>query len=176
MAIFEYSASHVFYPGSDPVEDATALRAMLLASVAVDLEYLRRHSTPLLYESGVVYGRTKQWLAISDILAARKADCKSLAPWRIAEMIHYKICTDPKPVFRWDPRPGTVRPNGDCIKDYHVLIDIRPCKTKWSSPQGHECPSRILGMGKSSSAFATVHGESSKNRPLIATATPGVAW
>lgn len=134
MAEIVFDDPHVFNPGSDPVEDATVLRAHLLDRVAVNLEYLRRHSVPALYQSGVVYGRTIKWLSIPAIRKLTYADCKSLAPWRIAEMIHYKICKDPKPVFRF-----AYRPNGGGIKDFHVLIDTE---------KGLECPSRILGMGR----------------------------
>lgn len=136
MPVLELEDSHVFYPGSDPVEDASVLKAHLDNRVAVNLAYLQRRKgkVPKLYDSGVVYGRTTKWHSIPGILKLGYADCKSLAPWRIAEMIYYGVCKDPIPVFRYD-----YRPNGGGLKDFHVLID---------TPQGHECPSRQLGMGQ----------------------------
>ncbi len=39
-----------------------------------------------LYESGVTYDASAEWLDIPALMLMRKGDCKSLVAWRIAEM------------------------------------------------------------------------------------------
>lgn len=84
---------------------------------------------PSLYESGVVYGRTKIWDPIPALYKRTYGDCKSLTAVIIAElMMKDREC---RPVFRW-------KPNGDST-DYHILVQL---------PRGQfEDPSKRLGMG-----------------------------
>ena len=132
---FEFGFSRVFCPGSDPVENAIELEFNINRLVQRNLTYLRYHAAPSLYHSRVVYGRTKIWLDIGRVLELGHADCKSLSSWRIAEMVHNKLCKmKPKPVFRWK-----LRPDGSGISDYHILIQTE---------NGYECPSKTLGMGQ----------------------------
>lgn len=136
----EFGLDQVFCAESTSLEDAEVLRALLDCLITCDLAYLRHHKTPNLYESGVVYGRTKIWDRIPNVLAKRHADCKSLSAWRIAELIHQRTYGNyvPQPSFRWRTRPGTT------IKDFHILVMLPG--GKW------ECPSLILGMGKDENA------------------------
>jgi hypothetical protein len=127
-----FRLSNVFHPGSDPAEDAYVLRSLLDCLIATDMAYLRYHAAPPLYKAGVVYGRTKEWLRIPDCIANRKADCKSLSAWRIAELRNAGAKANPTFRFR-------KRDNGTGIKDFHILVQ---------TSTGYEDPSRVLGMGK----------------------------
>lgn len=136
-----FSFPHVFHPQSNAKEDAYVLRAALDFLTLVDLEYLRNHAAPSLYSSRVVYGRTREWLSIPAVIKLGYADCKSLSAWRIAEAIfNREFSTAPVPTFRWKYRNDNTH-----IKDFHVLIQ---------TPDGYECPSRRLGMGKEENYFA----------------------
>lgn len=151
------NTSQAFYPGSSELDDACALRALLDAMIALNLGYLRYHSTPPLYESGVVYGRTTIWEPTHALYLPNKfsrndrgriwwdpighnggkkrGDCKSLATARIAEL-RAQGKRGITPVFRFNPRR-----DGSGYKDFHILVLNPETKTGW------EDPSRKLGMG-----------------------------
>jgi hypothetical protein len=126
--IIEFGLSHAFSPDSDPVDNAQVLRLLLESLVAIDRAYLRRHSAPALYKSGVTYGRTRIWESIPDALLRGRADCKTLSAWKIAEDRNKGISVEP--AFRWIT-------NSQGQRDYHILLEY---KDHW------EDPSKILGM------------------------------
>ncbi len=128
--------SHVFFPGSDPAENAEVLQATMAYLVVINRLLLRRHpEIPRLYESGVVYGRTVVWDSIPDVLNRGFGDCKSLTAWLCAERQEqgYKC----QPVFRWIERPAGAPDEGKL--QYHILVQ---------TPEGFEDPSKFLGMGQ----------------------------
>lgn len=123
-----FSIPHVFYPGSDQDENAYALRALLDCLVRLNRGYLRSHSVPTLYRSGVRFGRTKEWDSIPALYAKKVGDCKSLSAALIAEYLEQGIPC--RPGFRWIP--GS---NGQML--YHILVQ---------TANGWEDPSKKLGM------------------------------
>lgn len=125
-----FNIPHAFYPGSSHDENADALRILLDGLIRLNLAYLRHHSVPALYRSGVVYGRTEIWDTLPALYARRFGDCKSLSAALIAE---YRMAgrKDVFPCFRFIERPG-----GGL--DYHILVQVG---------NAFEDPSRILGMG-----------------------------
>lgn len=125
-----FNLRNLFQPDSPSVENAAALKSALECLVAFDIDFLRTHSCPGLYRSGVKYGRTLWWEDIPQVYARTFGDCKSLSAWLIAE---YRISgMTANPIFRW-------RRNRDGSTDYHILVE---------SMFGVEDPSLILGMGK----------------------------
>jgi hypothetical protein len=157
-----FNVSQAFYPGSSELDDACALRALLDSMIALNLAYLRYHSAPPLYESGVIYGRTTIWEPtaalylpnkhsrndrgriwwdpIGESGGKKRGDCKSLACARIAELrAKGKRAT---PVFRFNPRR-----DGSGFKDFHILV-LNP-----EMANGFEDPSRKLGMGADESKW-----------------------
>lgn len=130
MAIIEFGLSHVFSPDSDPVDNAQVLNLLLESLVAINRAYLRRHTAPALYKSGVTYGRTRIWESIPDAIIRTRADCKTLSAWKIAEDRQKGI--EVLPSFRWIT-------NSQGQRDYHILLEY---KDHW------EDPSKILGMEK----------------------------
>lgn len=125
-----YSFPHVFFPGSDPEENACVLKASLDYLTKINLIYLRNHVVPALYQSGVVYGRTQLWEPIPALYKRRFGDCKSLSAAYRAQLIQQGIECDA--VFRFAPR-------SDGATDYHILIQ---------TADGFHDPSKVLGMGK----------------------------
>jgi hypothetical protein len=129
-----FNLPSVFYPGSDKVQDAQALKALVGLLVELNVAYLLAmkrvaHTVPRLYTSGVRYDRTVWWETIPALYNRTYGDCKSLTGAFVAEMLLRKIPC--KPVFRWIERP-----NG--LKDYHILVGM---------PDGSfEDPSKRLGM------------------------------
>lgn len=125
-----FELAHEFGPGSTPEENSFALRALLIALIALDRGYLRNHpGVPPLYASGVVYVRTELWLTTAAMYRRGYGDCKSLAAALIAERAEQGI--DCRPVFR-DIR----RENGGL--DFHILVQC---------PDGtYEDPSKVCGM------------------------------
>ena len=129
---------HVFFPGSDPAENAEVLKATLEYLIAVNRYFLRHHpETPSLYESGVVYGRTVVWDSIPAVIERRFGDCKSLTAWLIAERRNRGL--ECMPVFRWIGKPGRGM-------QFHILVQ---------TPDGFEDPSKFLGMGSNEVAPIT---------------------
>ena len=121
------SLPHVFGPGSNPVDNAYALRALLDCLVALNLGFLKNHSVPALYRSGVVYGRTQVWETIPALYARGYGDCKSLTAALVAE---YKYSgKEARPVFRFQD---------DAYDKFHILVQTK---------DGFEDPSKVLGMG-----------------------------
>jgi hypothetical protein len=149
-----YNLPHVFSPEASQVDNACALRALLDCQIALNLAWLQYHAVPSLYESGVVYGRTKIWEPTPALILPNKhprqagrmtiweplgttggkkrADCKSLGPALVAQYRHQG--KGARCVFRFMPRQ-----DGTGFLDFHILVEF---------PNGdHEDPSRILGMG-----------------------------
>lgn len=129
-----FNIPHAFSPSSPEDENSDVLRVLLDCLVRLNLAYLRNHTVPALYQSGVVYGRTLLWEPIPAIIARGYADCKSLAPWLIAQYIAQGIpCS---PVFRF-----VYRGDGSGELDFHILV-------KRDDTVTFEDPSRKLGMGR----------------------------
>lgn len=119
---------HLYHQGSNPDENAIVLRALLECLVGVNLAFLKYHSVPGLYQSGVVYRRTVEWDSIPALYSRGYGDCKSLSAALIAEYRRKGI--EATPVFRW-----VTNPQGD--RDFHILVQTL---------KGYEDPSRKLGM------------------------------
>jgi len=129
--IISFGLPQVFRPSTDTAENADSLAALLEALIAQNRVFRKYHSAPLLYESGVVYGRTTEWENIAAVRIRGYADCKSLSAWLISD--YRDIKKEPaKAVFRWLPRQ-----DGSGAKDFHILVLTR---------NGYECPSKRLGM------------------------------
>jgi len=129
-----FNIPHAFSPSSPEDENSDVLRVLLDCQVRLNLAYLRYHTVPALYQSGVVYGRTIIWESIPAIRARGYGDCKSLAPWLIAENSLMGIpCT---PVFRFIRRA-----DGSNELDFHILV-MRMDNNQFLDP------SRELGMGR----------------------------
>lgn len=129
--ILEFDIPHAFFPGAAKAVNSNVLAALLECMVRINAAYLRATPCPALYRAGVVYGRTKVWNTIPATLALGYGDCKSLAPWLVAE---YRLAgRTADPVFRWidNARGGT---------DFHILVQ---------TDRGFEDPSRVLGMNTS---------------------------
>lgn len=124
---------HVFNPSASAEENAYALRILLECMVSLNRAFLRKHTAPSLYESGVFYGRTKKWDTIPAMYLLGYGDCKSLATALIAQYRERGIPA--QPVFRFFKDD-----NGKT--HFHILV-MRTIggRTGW------EDPSRILGMG-----------------------------
>ncbi len=149
-----FNLPHVFNPDTSRVDNACALNSLLGCLISLNLKYLRFHSAPSLYESGVKYGRTTIWEPIPALYLANKkrdlfhppfwsptaldgygqkrGDCKSLTAALVAQYLH--AGKEAKPVFRWNERP-----DNSGIHDFHILVQ---------TPKGYEDPSARLGMGK----------------------------
>lgn len=125
---------HVFTKEASTVANARALRPLLDCMVALNIGYLRDFSTPHIYKAGVVYGRTTWWEPIPAIIERGYGDCKSLAPWLIAQYVLAGKAAEP--VFRW-----VLNPQGH--RDFHILVQ---------TDAGFEDPSKVLGMGKNENA------------------------
>ena len=129
--IISLDLPHVFYPGSNPREDAFALRIMLDTLIRLNMAFLRDHRVPNLYDSGVRYGRTQVWDTIPALYRRTYGDCKSLTAALVAERRFAGKAAEP--VFRWIQNP-------DGSKDYHILVGIGRGQ--------FEDPSKILGMNQ----------------------------
>jgi hypothetical protein len=129
-----FNLPHVFLSGSSSVENARALRSLLDCMVQLNVSYLKDNKAPTIYKAGVVYARTQWWEPIPAVIERGYGDCKSLAPWLIAQ--YRKAYIPCEPVFRWVKKP-------DGGTDYHILVQTE---------NGFEDPSRILGMGKNENA------------------------
>ncbi len=136
-----FNIPHAFSPSSPEDENSDVLRVLLDCQVRLNLAYLRSHSVPALYRSGVVYGRTIVWESIPAILSRGYGDCKSLAPWLIAELLSQGIPSSP--VFRF-----VRRNDGSNELDFHILV-MREDNQQFLDP------SRELGMGRNENAGMT---------------------
>jgi hypothetical protein len=120
---------HVFLPGSSPEENAEVLQTLLEALVTIDRFYLsRRPNLPPLYQAGIRYQRTEDWLPTPALYWQGYGDCKSLTATRIAELRNQKRVA--KPVFRFKEREGGIM--------YHVLVQ--------TGAGTFEDPSKVCGM------------------------------
>ena len=131
-----YNLGDTFGPGSSDVENAQALRTLLDTLVTLNRAYLRTHSVPPLYRSGVRYARTRRWETIPALYKRGMGDCKSLTAALVAEYLEQGIPASA--VFRFHPKP-------DGTRDFHILVQ---------TPRGFEDPSRKLGMGNEKNAFS----------------------
>jgi hypothetical protein len=144
-----FNFPNVFVPSASALDNALALRALLNCMIELNVAYLKHHNVPLLYDSGVRYGRTHIWEPIAALYLPNKilqgrywfpeghtggakiGDCKSLGTARVAELrIRGKRA---EPTFRfakkWD---------GGLM--FHILVQ---------GPDGWEDPSKRLGMPSS---------------------------
>lgn len=143
---------HVFYPGSNQVENALALRIMLDTLIRLNQEFLRYHRVRPLYQSGVRYGRTQIWDTIPALYKRTYGDCKSLACALVAERLNEgrqagavhrwihrcRFCEYPM-VQGFCPAHGK-GPNVEGATDYHILV---------VNEKGEfEDPSKVLGMNE----------------------------
>lgn len=128
MSSFTFIMPHAFEDGSSQKVNARALHALCEALIGIDLAFLQDFRVPSLYNSGVRYGRTEEWLTIPALYMSKIGDCKSLACARIAELRKGGLVANP--VFRWSPHP-TKR------LVYHILVQTE---------KGYEDPSKVLGM------------------------------
>ena len=132
-----FSLPHLFYAKSNPTEDAAVLCELVECLARIDGLYLKYHpKTPSIYKSGVVYGRTDEWLPIPACRELGYADCKSVTAWRLAELRARGLNATPE--HRWMKR-------ADGVKDFHILLRL--------DDGTNEDPSKILGMGKDENAY-----------------------
>lgn len=118
----------VYHSGSSPEENAVVLRHLMECLIAIDEEFLRRHKTPPLLQSGVRYGRTFEWDSVPAVLRLGYGDCKSLSAWLCAEMrLRGDKC---RPIFR-------VYPSRFGAPDFHIWVE---------TGHGEIDPSAKLGM------------------------------
>lgn len=132
-----FSLPNVFTRDARATDNAYALKALLDALTEVNRIYLyHRPHTPILYDSGVRYGRTQVWEPIPALYQRGYGDCKSLSAALVAE--RRQVGQDADPTFRF-----RTRRQGDGT-DYHILVQ---------TPQGWEDPSKVLGMGQNENAW-----------------------
>lgn len=127
--LISFNMPFVFYPGASQEDNAIVLRTSLEYLIRLNQIYLRNHTVPGLYRSGVVYGRTTTWDSIPALYSKRYGDCKSLSAALIAQ--YRKNGVQAKPVFRFVT-------NKDGSTDFHILVQTKT---------GFEDPSKALGMG-----------------------------
>lgn len=125
-----FDMPHVFGRSSPLTANAHALRSMLNCLIELDIIYLLDHAAPTLYQSGVIYGRTRVWDTIPAILKRGYGDCKSLTAWKVAEYRKRGVLAGA--VFR-----GKKNSSGGL--DFHILVQTE---------NGYEDPSKVLGMGR----------------------------
>jgi len=135
--IVTFNIKNAFEKGSPSLSNAVVLRALLDGLIAANVVYLKYHTFPSLYESGVVYKRTNVWDSLPALYHRGYGDCKSLTAALVAERMTRRESA--MPVFRWMPRP-----NEEGVKDFHILVE---------SSYGYEDPSRRLGMGADENAY-----------------------
>ncbi len=76
-------------PERDIFDRARALELLLSGLVALNVAIMERYKLPALYQSGVRYHKDRaMWRHAIAVLDYGKADCKSLAAYRAAELIH----------------------------------------------------------------------------------------
>lgn len=130
-----FDLPYVFVPGASEADNAFALQKLLECLIHLNMGFLRAHSVPSLYRSGVVYGRTDDWCTIPSLYRLGYGDCKSLTAALIAEYRMQGIMCNP--VFRFIPNR-----EGAC--DYHILVQ---------TSAGFEDPSKRLGMGQNENSW-----------------------
>lgn len=128
MSEFRFVLPHAFEEGSSSKVNARALGALCEGLIGINLAFLADYRVPSLYNSGVRYDRTQEWLSIPALYQLKYGDCKSLACARIAELRKSRQVANP--VFRWASHP-TKR------LVFHILVQTE---------KGYEDPSKILGM------------------------------
>ena len=75
-------------PDRGDFDRATALEALLTGLVNLNVAIMRRYRLPKLYKSGVRYKTDGAcWRNAIAVLENKKADCKSLAAYRAAELL-----------------------------------------------------------------------------------------
>ena len=130
-----YNLPQVFNPSASQAENAQVLRVLLDCLIQINLAYLKNHAAADLYQSGVVYGRTKIWECIPALYQRGFGDCKSLSAALVAQYLRQgKKC---RPVFRWIKSKN---PNRIGETDYHILVQTEDGR--------FEDPSKVLGMGR----------------------------
>jgi len=94
----------------------TVIKPHLDALVMVNLVFLRTHTVPPLYRSGVIYRPEppgqEEFASIPAVLARGWGDCDDIGPWRVAEL---RLHGEPAKIrIQWKKLP-----NG---KLFHVLV------------------------------------------------------
>jgi hypothetical protein len=133
-----FDLPNVFHIGSDPTDNARALQTLLHCLCDIDAAYLqfRNGKIPELYHSGVYYDRTDVWDSTPALYSRGFGDCKSLASTRIAELsVCYGVPCTPEFRFFQDEQKRTF---------YHIVL---------FTPEGRECPSKVLGMGQDENSY-----------------------
>jgi hypothetical protein len=125
---FIFILPHAFESGSSRKVNARALAALCDSLIGINLAFLADYRVPALYNAGVRYARTEEWLTTPALYQLKYGDCKSLACARIAELRHGGHAASA--VFRWAPHPTK-------HLVYHILVQTE---------KGYEDPSKILGM------------------------------
>ncbi len=76
-------------PERSEFDRARALELLLTGLVALNVAIMDRYDLPALYDSGVRYHEDRRmWRHALAVLSYGKADCKSLAAFRAAELLH----------------------------------------------------------------------------------------
>ncbi len=117
--------AHLWNVGAGLPYSEEATQALIDGLTAVNAAWLRHHSAPPLYSSGVTYRRERgreHWQAIPEVLKRRTGDCEDLAAWRAAEL--QAAGKKARAVLI------KIRP-----RQYHVVVE---------TPAGREDPSRRL--------------------------------
>lgn len=114
-----------------------AIKAILEATVLINLIYLRLHSVPPLYRCGVRYQEEpddgmEEFATIPIIISRGWGDCDDLAPWRVAELRH-----------TGEDKKAGIRISWERQKNSRKLFHITVRRGNGTI----EDPSRILGMG-----------------------------
>lgn len=112
---------------------AWAIYPILNSLVKVNRQYIRTHTCPRIYDSGVRYqeepaGTTEEFAAIPVILSRGWGDCDDLAPWRVAELREQG--EDARIRIQWKQLPQG--------KLYHIVVRREDGSV--------EDPSALLGM------------------------------
>lgn len=130
-----FSLKHLFVPGSNERDNAIALECLMDCLISLNIAHLSYHRELPLYQSGIRYGRTKEWDPIPEMYARGYGDCKSLSAALIAE---YRLrAISARPSFRFLP----VKDRFGVLTDfkYHILVQ---------TDGGFEDPSKDFGMGR----------------------------
>lgn len=119
----------------EPADIEYALNRMLTTLTDLNVDYLRRHPMPSIYQTGVRYigeevGR-EEWLAAPWVAMRGGADCEDLCAWRVAEL---RIAGERGARCFW-----TRHKSPDSIL-YHIQVR--------RGNGSIEDPSAILGMGR----------------------------
>lgn len=126
----------LFNGKEDILPSYDAMEVLVNSLIALFVIEMVNYEIPCLYDSGVIYehmpaGRDAKWKDAFAALSTGKANCKTLAAWRIAELrIYYREAARPVIFQTIDPANGDQR--------WHVWVLRANGK--------EEDPSVLLGM------------------------------